>query len=73
MSTFKVEALCPVSNVQLLKCHLIGASPTLARSLVRSSHIQTTARKSKQFPYLISRVIRVADNDKLSLVMFHIS
>ena len=72
MPTFKAEALCPVSNVQLLKYHLIGASPTLARSLVRLSRIQTTARKSKQFPYLVGNVVCVVDNNELSLVMLHI-
>ena len=37
--------------------NLIGASPTLARSLVRSSRIQTTTRKSERFPYLVGTVV----------------
>ena len=32
-------------------------SPTLARSLVRSSRIQTTTRKSERFPYSVGTVV----------------
>ena len=34
------------------------------RSLVRSSWIQTTPRKSKQYPYLVGMIVRVAKDNK---------
>ena len=46
-----------------------SGKPTLARSLVKLLHIQTTVRKYEQFPYLVDKIVHVAKGNKRNLMM----